>query len=68
MFKFINKHRLVFDVLYLFVCAVVSVMHFIIDDEPAKKKWNIFLGVIFGLMAVFKLVDVIEGLRKRKVE
>ena len=73
MFKFIRKHRLFFDITAVIVFAVSSYFSFadyfsLEYANSTKKGMDLFGGVVFGIMFIFKLVDVIGLVRKQKVE
>ena len=73
MFKFIKKHRLVFDITAVIVFGVGSYFNFtdyfsLEYENSTKKGMDLFGGIIFGIMFIFKLVDVIGLDRNRKAE
>ena len=73
MFKFIKKHRLVFDITAVIVLGVGSYFNFtdyfsLEYENSTKKGMDLFGGIIFGIMFIFKLVDVIGLDRNRKAE
>jgi hypothetical protein len=73
MFKFIRKHRLFFDITAVIVFAVGSYFNFadyfsLEYENSTKKGMDLFGGIVFGIMFIFKLVDVISLVGNRKVE
>ena len=71
MFKFIRKHRLFFDVTAVIVFVLGSyssfVDYFSLEYENSvKKRMDLFGGIVFGIMFIFKLVDVIGLVRNSK--
>ena len=73
MFKFIRKHRLFFDITAVIFFALGSYLHFSDYfstgyENTTKHKMDLFGGIIFGIMFIFKLIDVIGLVGKRKAE
>jgi len=73
MFKFIRKHRLFFDITSAIVFAVGSYFSFadyfsFEYENSTKRGMDLFGGIIFGIMFIFKLVDVIGLVQNRKAE
>ena len=66
MVQFFKKYKLIFDILSIAVFSFGSIMYLMDNDEPGKKKMHVFAGVFFGIMAIFKLIDVIGILRNAK--
>ena len=73
MFKFIRKHRLFFDIMAAIVFALGSYLNFSDYfstgyENTTKHKMDLFGGIVFGIMFIFKLFDVIGLVGNRKAE
>jgi phosphatidylglycerophosphate synthase len=69
MFSFFRKHKLTLDIIATIVFALGSIMYAIEYFETENKKMKLFGAIIFGIMTIFKLVDVIERFKtKVKIE
>jgi hypothetical protein len=69
MFDFFRKHKLTFDILATVVFALGSIMFPIEYFGAENKKMKLFGAIVFGIMTIFKLVDVIEHFKSKvKIE
>jgi hypothetical protein len=69
MFGFFRKHKLTFDILATIVFALGSIMYAIEYFGAENKKMKLFGAIIFGIMTIFKLLDVIEHFKSKvKIE
>ena len=67
MLKFFKKYELQCKVLATIVWFFGAIDRFIISDDPEKRNWNLFVGIVFFVLGIFYLVDVIQLTRKGKV-
>jgi hypothetical protein len=73
MFKFIRKHRLIFDILAVIVFGVGSYFNFsdyfsLEYENSTKKGMNLLGGIVFEIMCMIKFVDVVGFLKNKKAE
>ena len=73
MFKFIRKHRLLFDTLAFIFFGLVSYFYFNdyfnVDFESIKQKnMKLFGAIVLGILSLIKLAESFEGLKKKKAE
>ena len=67
MFRFFKKYKLQFDILAVLFWCFLAVSAFFFDHQAEKKNYYLFFGIISTLSMIFKISDVIEGIRKKKV-
>jgi C4-dicarboxylate transporter len=73
MFKFISKHRLFFGIVGFIACGLVSYFkfndYFNVEFKSLKQKnMSLFAAIVFGILALIRLVELFEGLKKKKAE
>ncbi|MDZ4794043.1 MAG: hypothetical protein SGI83_07170 [Bacteroidota bacterium] len=66
MKKFLEKYKLQIDLLSLIVSGMGSIMAFIEYPDAENRKMKIISAIAFGIMAIAKTGDFIEGFKKRK--
>lgn len=67
MFRFLSRHRLFFDMLVFIGLVFTSILYMINEKKPSEKtKWDLIIGSALGLMAIFKLNDIINGFKKKR--
>ena len=66
MKTFWKKYKFHIDLLGVLFFAMGSIMAFIEYPFAENGKMKLFSAIVFGLMAIFKTVDLIEGFRKEK--
>lgn len=49
------------------VWGYFGVRSFFFDHPAEKKKLYLFFGIVATLLTIFKMGEVIEGIRKKKV-
>ena len=65
MFTFLKTHKLEVDIAMALAIILASIIFW--TDFFNGEKWRWFEGIIITLMAVIKIVDVIEDLQKRRI-
>ena len=70
MFNFFKKHKLTFYILAVIVFGVGSYFNFYDYftweySNPKAKKMDLFGGIIFGILAIVKIIDVGDFLNKK---
>jgi len=68
MFKFLSKYKLQLDVMAVLVWGFLAVNKLFFEQPPEKKNLYLFFGIVATLLMIVKISDVIEGIRKKKVE
>ena len=66
MLSFFRKNRLLFDWLSLIFFTLGSFFNWYDYFSPEWKKMDLFGGIVFGLMAIFKFYDVIDQYRQKR--
>ena len=66
MLKFFRKYELQFKILAIAVWLFAAIEKIFLQDDPEKKNWNLFIGIIFGLLAIFYFFEVIELVKNRR--
>jgi hypothetical protein len=66
MLKFFRKYELQFQILATAVWLFAAIEKIFLQDDPGKKNWNLFIGIIFGFLAIFYFFEVIELVKNRK--
>jgi 4-amino-4-deoxy-L-arabinose transferase-like glycosyltransferase len=64
MVAFLKKHKLAVDIFFFIVLAAASGLYWY-DLFENGKSWKWLGGVMFGIMAIIKLVEIIMYLRKK---
>ena len=65
MLSFLKKHRLVVDAVML-ILAVVVFIFFLNDALDIGKRLKWMGAIVFGAMAIIKLTDVVDDIKKRE--
>jgi len=65
MSTLLKKNKLGVDIAMVILSIVVSFFWWY-DFFENDKEWKWVGGVVFGLMAIIKFIDVVEDLRKRR--
>ena len=68
MLKFFRKYELQFKILATAVWLFAAIEKIFLQDDSEKKNWNLFIGIIFGLLAIFYLFEVVELIKNRKTK
>jgi hypothetical protein len=50
------------------VWGFLAVNMLFFEQPPEKKNFYLFFGIVATLLMIVKISDVIEGIRKKKVE
>ena len=61
----LKKNKLGIDIAMVVLSIVVSFFWWY-DFFENDKEWKWVGGVVFGIMAIIKFIDVVEGFRRRK--
>jgi hypothetical protein len=64
---FFKKYKLQLDMIAVIVWGYFGVRSFFFDHPAEKKKLYLFFGIVATLLTIFKMGEVIEGIRKKKV-
>jgi uncharacterized membrane protein len=64
MLKFFRRNKLAFDIAMVIVALLASFLWWY--DFFKGDEWQWLGGVIFGIIAIIKVVDLIDDLRNRK--
>ena len=70
MFSFFKKYKIAFKILAVIVFALGAYMRLQeyfggVFETPKDKKLKLIFGIVFGLMALFQLVDLFEALKEK---
>lgn len=68
MSGFFKRYQLQFDILSVVGWGFLAVSGFFFDHPAEKKNLYLFFGIIATLLMIFKIGEVIEGIRNKKVE
>lgn len=68
MSGFFKRYQLQFDIMYIVVWGFLAVSGFFFDHPAEKKNFYLFFGIIATLLMIFKIGEVIEGIRNKKVD
>ena len=69
MRSFLKKYKLYINIFLVLALALLSIDYFIEYPEAKNKKMGLVSGITFGLMAIIKIVDILEMYKsKRKAE
>ena len=71
MFNFFKKYKLVFYILAVIVFGIGSYFNFydyftLEYNNPKAKKMDLFGGIVFGILAIVKIIDVAEYFLNKK--
>jgi len=68
MLKFFRKYELQLKILAIIAWIYGAVDNFFFDANAENKNFNVFVGVIKLMLAIFFLVDVIELIKKKRLK
>jgi hypothetical protein len=68
MSGFFKRYKLQLDIMYIVVWGFLAVRSFFFDHPAEKKNFYLFFGIIATVLMIFKIGDVIDGIRNKKVE
>lgn len=68
MLKFYSKYELQWKILATAAALFVAMDKFFFRDDPGKRNWNLFGGIIFSIIGIVYLFEVIEMIKKRKTQ
>ena len=64
--SFFRKNKFFFDILATIVLAAGSVLYWLEYTSTDGKKMDLITAIATGLLAIIKLTDIIEYIRKKK--
>jgi hypothetical protein len=67
MLKFLKKYELRWKVVAVIVWMFSAAWKFISIDENGNKNFQLFIGIVWALLGVFYLFEVIDLIRKKKL-
>jgi hypothetical protein len=68
MRKFFKKYELQWKAVAVIVWMLISMEKiFFIDENEKNKNFQLFIGIIWALLGVFYLFEVIDLIKKKKL-
>lgn len=68
MLKFFKKYELQWKAVAVIVWMLSAVCKiFFIDENEKNKNFQLFIGIVWGLLGIFYLFEVIDLIKKRKL-
>jgi hypothetical protein len=68
MLAFLIKNKLISDIIMAVTFLLLSVNKFFLEEYKDKRTFHLIGGVVFGLLAIIKIVEIAENIKKKKVE
>ena len=68
MLKFYKKYELQIKIMMFVVWTLAAISNIFFEEDSKNKNFNLFVGIVMLLLAVFYLFEVIEFIRKRKTQ
>ena len=65
MFKFSEKYKLPFDISAAIAAILVAIVYWY-DFFENNIEWKWLGGIVFGTMAVIKIIDLVNDFKSRK--
>jgi len=65
MFKFSEKYKLRFDISAAIAAMLAAIVYWY-DFFENKIEWKWLGGIVFGTMAVIKVIDLVKNIKDRK--
>jgi len=66
MWNFFIKYELQFKILALAAWTLAAIDNILFDDASKNRNFDLFVGIVMLLMAIFFLFEVIELVKKKK--
>jgi len=66
MWNFFIKYELQFKILALAAWTLAAIDKILFDDASKNRNFDLFVGIVMLLMAIFFLFEVIELVKKKK--
>lgn len=66
MLKFYRKYELQWKICATIVWLFGAIERFFLRDDPEKKNFNLFGGIIFLILGIFYFFEVIELVKKER--
>jgi hypothetical protein len=68
MLKFLKKYELQWKVIAVIVWMLSAVLNiFFMEENEKNKNFQLFIGLVWGLLGIFYLFEVIDLIKKRKL-
>lgn len=63
---FLNKYKLYINIFAVLLFSLVAINKLFIENNWEKKNWNLFEGIVFISIAIYKLTEVIKHFQKAR--
>lgn len=69
MLKFFKKYELQWKLVAVIVWMLSAAFKiFFIDENEKNKNFQLFIGLVWGLLGIFYLFEVIDLIKRRKLK
>ena len=66
MWKFFLKYELQFKILAVAIWTLAAIENFFFDKSSKNRNFDLFVGIIMLVLAIFYLFEVIDLAKKKK--
>ena len=68
MIRFFKKYELPLKIFAIILWVYSAVDNFFFDTSDENRKFDVFIGIIKMLLAIYFIFDVIELVKKRRMK